>query len=61
MTERSNDEPYGNYIPFDPDCPRVQELERLRDRAMDGDEAIRHRAICDRCMLLAVLSSEIVL
>jgi hypothetical protein len=54
------DEPYGDFIPFDPECQRVKDLERERGRPMDESEAQRHRAICERCMMLAVLSSEIV-
>lgn len=54
------DEPYGDFLPFDPECPRVVELKTERGRDLIDREAERHRAICYRCMFLAVLSSEIV-
>lgn len=55
----TTDEPYGDFLTHDPECPRVRELERERGQPMTDAEAARHRQICERCMLLAVLSSEI--
>jgi hypothetical protein len=53
--------PYGDFISFDPECPHVKTLERKRGHTMKADEAERHRAECERCMMLAVLSSEIII
>ena len=61
QTDPLSEEPYGDFIPFDPECPRIKYLENKFERKLTDDEAQRHRAICERCMLLAVLSSEIVL
>lgn len=53
-------EPYGDFVAVDPDCSRVRELVGSLGRDLTEMEAQRHRAVCDHCMMLAVLSSEIV-
>lgn len=49
----------GEFLHFDPECPALQDLLMTRRRSLTVAEAASHRLDCERCMMLAVLSYEL--